>query len=55
MAESLTLTAADLQHLKAAEGYVELGMHREAEDELDKMDPYSRNLPHVLTVRCRLE
>ena len=51
MAASVTLTAADLQHLRAADGYVDLGMHLEAEDELEKIDPYCRNLPQVLRVR----
>jgi hypothetical protein len=44
----------DLQYLKSADGYVELGMYLEAEDELAKIDPYCLNDPRVLSVRLAI-
>ena len=44
----------DFKHLKAAEGFVELGMYLEAEDELGQIDPYCLIDPQVLRVRLEL-
>jgi hypothetical protein len=32
----------DLRHLRAAEGYAELGMYAEADDEIEKLNPTCR-------------
>ena len=41
----------DLQHLKAAEGYIELGMFEDADAELAAVDPSCRALPRLLTLQ----
>jgi hypothetical protein len=40
-------------HLTAAQGFIELGMF-EANEELERVDPFCRNLPEVLEVRARI-
>ena len=41
----------DLKHLTVAQGYVELGMFPDANEELEEIDPDVRHLPEVLAVR----
>ena len=41
----------DQQHLTRAQGYVELGMFLDANEELENMDAEVRHLPEVLAVR----
>ena len=41
----------DQKHLTAAEGYLELRMPLDANDEIESMDPDVRHLPEVLEVR----
>jgi len=47
----MPLEPEDQKHLTAAQGYVELGMFLDADDELEKIDPYRRHFPEVLPVR----
>jgi tetratricopeptide (TPR) repeat protein len=47
----MPLEPPDQQCWQAAVGYVELGMFAEADSELDKMDPFCRAFPEVLSVR----
>jgi hypothetical protein len=42
------LPIEDTHHLKAAKGWVELGNHLEAFDELEKIAPLNRAHPDVL-------
>jgi tetratricopeptide (TPR) repeat protein len=41
----------DQQHLRSACRYIELGMFEEAQAELEKIDPFSRHLPEILSAR----
>ena len=45
------LTPPDSFHLKAAEGWFELGNHLEANEELEKIAPKLRVHPDVLEIR----
>jgi tetratricopeptide (TPR) repeat protein len=47
----MPLERDDLRHLTAAQGYVELGMHCDAEAELEEIEPEVRHVPEVLQVR----
>jgi tetratricopeptide (TPR) repeat protein len=47
----LSFTHSDLQHLKAAQGWVELGAWDVANDELENITPQLRAHPDVLKVR----
>src|SRR5688572_18094175 len=49
----IPLTPDDAQRLRAAEGYLTLGMHLEANDELEQIDPEARHVPEVFEVRRR--
>ena len=42
------------RHLMAAEGYVELGMHLEANGELEEINADFRHLPEVLAIRLQI-
>lgn len=42
------------RHFNAAQGYLELGMIREAVGELESIDPASRELPAVVSLRISL-
>jgi len=44
----------DQRHLAAAQGYVELGMLAEANEELEQIDADVRHLPEVLEIRVRI-
>jgi len=47
----MPLEKPDQQHLRGANGYIDLGMFEEANSELEKIDPFCRHLPEVLSVR----
>ena len=47
----MPLEPPDLTHLRAAEGYLALGMFEDANAELELIDPFCRILPEVLRVR----
>ena len=47
----MALEDGDLRHLMAAEGYLELGLPLEANEELERIDPDVRHVPEVLEVR----
>jgi tetratricopeptide (TPR) repeat protein len=44
----------DNQHLEAAEGWLELGNHLEANEELEKITPQLRAHPYVLEIRYKI-
>src|SRR5687767_2583419 len=48
------LPIEETHHLKAAKGWVELGSHLEAFDELEKIAPLNRAHPDVLEVRWEI-
>lgn len=50
----MPLEPTDEQHLEAAQGYIALGMHGDANDELEKIDAFCRRLPEVLAVRLAI-
>ena len=50
----MPLEPPDQQHWQAAVGYVELGMLQDANDELEKIDPFNRAAPEVLAVRLAI-
>src|SRR4051812_46923521 len=47
----MPLTDPDRSHVRAAQGYFELGMHLEANAELEEIDPFNRAAPEVLALR----
>jgi hypothetical protein len=47
----MPLEKLDRQHLRSAQGYIELGMFQQANAELEEIDPFCRDLPEVLTAR----
>ena len=47
----MPLEPPDQQHWQAAVGYVELGMFQDANDQLEKIDPFNRAAPEILAVR----
>ncbi len=49
-----SLETSDLHHLQAAEGWLELGNHLEANEELEKITPQVRAHPMVLVVRWKI-
>ena len=50
----MPLEPPDLQHWWAAVGFVELQMFQEANEELEKIDPFNRAAPEVLSVRLAI-
>jgi tetratricopeptide (TPR) repeat protein len=50
----MPLDCENKRHLNAAQGYVELGMHLDANEELEKLDPDVRTVPEVLAVRLQI-
>jgi len=50
----MPLEPPDQQHWQAAVGYVELGMFQDANDQLEKIDPFNRAAPEVLAVRIAI-
>ena len=51
---TMPLSAEDLKHLTAAQGFTELGMWLDANAELEKIDPEVRHVPEVLEVRVQI-
>jgi len=47
----MALSPQNLQHLEAAHGFVDLGMFRDANDELEKIHPEVLYVPEVLALR----
>ena len=50
----MPLEPPDQQHWQAAVGYVELEMFQDANDQLEKIDPFNRAAPEVLAVRLAI-
>jgi tetratricopeptide (TPR) repeat protein len=50
----MPLEEEDQRHLIAAQGYTELGMHLDANEELEQIDPDVRHAPEVLAVRVKI-
>lgn len=50
----MNLTDADQHHLKAADGWLELGDHLSAFEELEQIEPLHRAHPNVLKLRWRI-
>jgi tetratricopeptide (TPR) repeat protein len=50
----MPLEPPDQQYWQAAVGYVELGMFEDANDRLEKIDPFNRAAPEVLAVRLAI-
>ena len=50
----MPLVDDDLKHLTVAQGYVELGMFPDANEELEEIDPEVRHAPEVLAVRVKI-
>src|SRR5215472_9538139 len=50
----MPLEPPDQQHRQAAVGNVELGMFQDANDQLEKIDPFNRAAPEVLAVRLAI-
>jgi tetratricopeptide (TPR) repeat protein len=48
------LDFSDQQRLLSAQGYVELGMFTEANDEIEGIDPFCRCIPTVLATRLEI-
>ena len=51
---SVPLEPPDQQYWQAAVGYVELGMFQDANDQLEKIDPFNRAAPEMLAVRLAI-
>ncbi|HEX8310879.1 MAG TPA: hypothetical protein VF614_06160 [Chthoniobacteraceae bacterium] len=47
----MPLEVEDRQHLTVVEGYAELGMYLDAQEELENIEPGVRQLAEVLAVR----
>ena len=50
----MPLEDEDLRHFMAAEGYLELGMPWEANEEIERIDPDVRQVPEALEVRLEI-
>ena len=50
----MPLEGPDRLHLRAAGGYVGLGMFEEANAELEEIDPFCRHLPEVRMARLAI-
>ena len=50
----MPLEEEEQRHVEAAQGFFELGMFLDADAELDRVDPYCRQLPEVLEVRAKI-
>jgi len=51
---NVPLEPPNQQYWQAAIGYVELGMFQDANDQLEKIDPFNRVAPEVLAVRLAI-
>jgi uncharacterized protein HemY len=54
LSPAVSLSVADAQHLKAAEGWLELGDHVSAFEELEKIQQRHVAVPEVLKLRVRI-
>jgi tetratricopeptide (TPR) repeat protein len=52
--DPMPLSEREQIHLDAAQGFLELGMFLDADAELDRIDPFCRQLPEVLEVRVKI-
>ncbi len=50
----MPIEPADQKFFDAARGYAELGMYRDANEELEKIDPFLRAAPGVLALRIEI-
>jgi tetratricopeptide (TPR) repeat protein len=50
----MSLEPPEHTRLRAAQGYIELGMFEAANAELEEIDPFCRHLPEVLTARAAI-
>jgi tetratricopeptide (TPR) repeat protein len=50
----MNLTTSDKFHIRAAEGWLELGNHIEANEELENITPALRGHPEVLSLRFQI-
>lgn len=50
----MAIEEPDRSHLRAAQGYVELGMFLDANSELEEIDPFNRAAPEVLALRIKI-
>jgi tetratricopeptide (TPR) repeat protein len=50
----MTLTLEDQYRLEAASGFIELGLHLDANDELERVSAELRSLPQVLVFRLQI-
>ena len=50
---NVPLEPPDQQYCQAAVGYVELGMFQDANDQLEKIDPFNRAAPEVFSGQAR--
>jgi hypothetical protein len=50
----MPLEGSDQRHLQAAHGYIELGLFKEANAELEEIDAFFRHLPEVLVARVAI-
>jgi tetratricopeptide (TPR) repeat protein len=50
----MPLETPDLHRFEAAQGYAELGMFEEANEELESVDPFNRTTPEVLRIRAAI-
>jgi len=50
----MPLEPENQKHLEAAQGYVELGMFMDANEELENIDPEVRHLAEILVVRLEI-
>lgn len=52
--DSMPLENPDQLHLRAADGYIDLGMFEAANAELEEIDPFCRHAPEVLLARANI-
>jgi tetratricopeptide (TPR) repeat protein len=53
-APMMSLEPPDQQFFKAACGYAQLGMFLDANEELEKVDPFNRAVPEILALRIEI-
>jgi tetratricopeptide (TPR) repeat protein len=51
---SMSLDTPDHHYCEAAQGYAELGMFDDANEEVENVDPFNRTTPEVLRVRAAI-
>jgi lipopolysaccharide biosynthesis regulator YciM len=50
----MPLDHPDKQFFEVASGYVELGMYLDANEQLEKVDPFNRAAPEILALRIEI-